>query len=155
MDRLKERGLEKGSDQHSTLQGREWSVLNKANIGTVSKATLGRLLRYGVERVWAFPSATMPSWAETETETEKVCATNHDLHQPCATHKIYILSSTQTSTASIWNWMRNKLIHTESCFLVISIRRKKNPCKSEYPLLGKFLIPMTSDLNLCKNSNLT
>ena len=30
-------------------------------IGTFSRAALGRLLRDGVERVWAFPSATMPS----------------------------------------------------------------------------------------------
>ena len=68
IDRLKERGVEKGSGGHSTLQGRERSVFNQANIGTVSRATLGRLLRDGVERVRAFPSATMPSWAETETE---------------------------------------------------------------------------------------
>ena len=69
IDRLKERGMEKGSGRHSTLQGRERSVFNQTNIGTVSRATLGRLLRDGAERVWAFPSATMPSWAETETET--------------------------------------------------------------------------------------
>ena len=60
-DRLKERGVEKGSGRHSTLQGRERSVFNQANIGTVSKATLGRLLRDGAERVLAFLSATMPS----------------------------------------------------------------------------------------------
>ena len=60
-DRLKERGAEKGSGRHFTIQGRERSVFNKANIGTVSRATLGRLLRNGAERVWAFPSATMPS----------------------------------------------------------------------------------------------
>ena len=36
-----------------------------------SRATLGRLLRGGTESAWAFPSATMPSWAETETETYK------------------------------------------------------------------------------------
>ena len=69
IDRLKERGVEKGSGRHSTLQGRERSVFNQTNIGTVSRATLGRLLRDGAERVWAFPSTTMPSWAETETET--------------------------------------------------------------------------------------
>ena len=68
-DRLKERGVEKGSGRQSTLQGRERFVFNQANIGTVSRATLGGLLRDGAERVWAFPSATMPSWAETETET--------------------------------------------------------------------------------------
>ena len=43
------------------LQGRQRSVFNQANIGTVSRATLGRLLRDGAERGWAFPSAAMPS----------------------------------------------------------------------------------------------
>ena len=61
IDRLKERGVEKGSGRHSTLKGRERSVFNQSNIGTVSRATLRRLLRDGAERVWAFPSATMPS----------------------------------------------------------------------------------------------
>ena len=60
-DRLKERRVEKGSGRHSTPQGRERSVFNQTNIDTVSRATLGRLLRDGAERVWAFPSATMPS----------------------------------------------------------------------------------------------
>ena len=61
IDRLKERGVEKGSGRHSTLKGRERSVFNQTNIGTVSRAILGRLLRDGAEHVWAFPSATMPS----------------------------------------------------------------------------------------------
>ena len=60
-DRLKERGVKKGSCRHSTLQGRQRSVFNQENIGTVSRATLERLLRDGPERVWAFPSATVPS----------------------------------------------------------------------------------------------
>ena len=60
-DRLKERGMEKESGRHSTLQGRERSVFNLTNIGIISRATLGRLLRDGLERVWAFPSDTMPS----------------------------------------------------------------------------------------------
>ena len=45
--------------------GREQSVFNQANIGTVPRATLGRLLRDRAERMWALPSTTMPSWAET------------------------------------------------------------------------------------------
>ena len=53
--------LKKGSGRHSTLQGRERSVFNHTNTGTVSRATLGRLLRDGEERIWAFPSATMQS----------------------------------------------------------------------------------------------
>ena len=47
IDRLKERGVEKGSGRHSIFQGRERSVFNQANIGTVSRATLGRLLKDG------------------------------------------------------------------------------------------------------------
>ena len=72
IDCLKERGVEKGIGRQSTLQGRERSVFKQTNIGTVWRATLGRLLRDEKEREWAFPSATMPSWAETETETVKV-----------------------------------------------------------------------------------
>ena len=41
IDRLKERGVEKGSGQHAILQGREQSVFNQPDIGTVSRATLG------------------------------------------------------------------------------------------------------------------
>ena len=57
IDRLEERGVERGSVRRSSLKGRERAIVNKTNIGTVSKATLGKLLRDGVERVWAFPSA--------------------------------------------------------------------------------------------------
>ena len=39
------------------LKGRERAIVNQTNIGTVSEATLGKLLRDGVERIWAFPSA--------------------------------------------------------------------------------------------------
>ena len=39
IDRLNERGVEKGSGRHSTLRGRERSVFNQTNIGTVSRAT--------------------------------------------------------------------------------------------------------------------
>ena len=40
IDRLNERGVEKGSGRHSPLQGRERSVFNQANIiGAVSRST--------------------------------------------------------------------------------------------------------------------
>ena len=61
INRLKERGVERGNGRHSTLQGRERSVFNLATIGAVSRATLGRLLGDGAERVWALPNPTMPS----------------------------------------------------------------------------------------------
>ena len=68
-DYLKERGMEKGSGRHSNLRGRERPVLIQANIDTVSRATLGRLLRDKAERVWVFPSTTMSSGDETKAET--------------------------------------------------------------------------------------
>ena len=83
IDRLKERGVEKGSGRHSTLRGRERSVFNQTNIVTVSRVTLGRLLRDGAERVWAFLSATMSSWAKIETDAfgdtrvRSHCSVNH------------------------------------------------------------------------------
>ena len=46
--------------------GRNPFKSNMSIFGTVSRATLGRLLRDGLEWVWSFPIAMMPSWAETE-----------------------------------------------------------------------------------------
>ena len=83
IDRLKERGVEKGSGRHSTIQGRERSVFSQTNIGIVSRATLGRLLRDGAERVWALSSATMPSSAETDTELDGDLTTLDNLHVEC------------------------------------------------------------------------
>ena len=52
-------------------------MFNQTNVGTVSRTTLGRLLRDRAKRVWAFPSTTMPSWAETETETHDSLGVGH------------------------------------------------------------------------------
>ena len=57
IDRLEERGVERGSARRCSLQGRERAIVNQTNIGTVSKATLGKLLKDWVERPWTFPSA--------------------------------------------------------------------------------------------------
>ena len=58
IDRLEERGEERGSARRPSLKGRERAIVNQTNIGTVSKATLGTLLKDGVERIlWAFLSA--------------------------------------------------------------------------------------------------
>ena len=51
IDRLEERGVERGSARRSSLKGRERAIVNQTNIGTVSKTTLGKLLRDGVERI--------------------------------------------------------------------------------------------------------
>ena len=61
IDRLEERGAERGSARQSSSKGRQRAIVNQTNIGTISKATLKKLLRGGVELIWAFPSAEMPS----------------------------------------------------------------------------------------------
>ena len=43
---------------------KERAIVNQTNIGTVSKATSGKLLRDGVERIRAFPNTQIPSWTE-------------------------------------------------------------------------------------------
>ena len=57
IDLLEERGVERGSARRCSLKGRERAIVNQTNTGTVSKATLGKRLRDGVERIWAFSSA--------------------------------------------------------------------------------------------------
>ena len=57
IDRLEERGVERGSARRSSLKGRERAIVNQTNIGTVSKAILGKHLREGMERIWAFLNA--------------------------------------------------------------------------------------------------
>ena len=58
IDRLEERGADRGiSARRPSLKGRERAVVNHTNIGNVSKATLGKQLRYRVERIWTFMSA--------------------------------------------------------------------------------------------------
>ena len=45
IDRLEETGVERGSARRSSLKGRERAIASQTNIGTVSKATLGKLPR--------------------------------------------------------------------------------------------------------------
>ena len=61
IDRLEERGVKRRSARRSSLKGRERAIVNQTNIGTVSKATLEKHLRDMVERIWASPSAEIPS----------------------------------------------------------------------------------------------
>ena len=65
-DRLEERGVDRGSARRSSLKGRERAIVNQTNIGTVSTAALGKLLRDGMGRIWAFSERidTILSWTE-------------------------------------------------------------------------------------------
>ena len=57
IDHLEERGVDRRSARWSSVKGRKGAIVNQTNIGSVSKATLGKPLRDGVERIWAFSSA--------------------------------------------------------------------------------------------------
>ena len=48
IDRLETWGVERGNARRSSFKGRERANVNQTNTGTVSKATLGKLLRDGV-----------------------------------------------------------------------------------------------------------
>ena len=56
-NRPEERGVERGSARRPSLKERERAIVNQTNIGTVSKAMLGKLLRDGLERIWVFLNA--------------------------------------------------------------------------------------------------
>ena len=52
IDRLEERGVERGSARWSSLKGREMAIVSQTNIGTGLKGTLGKLPRNGMERIY-------------------------------------------------------------------------------------------------------
>ena len=56
IDCLEERGVERGSARQSSFKERERAIVNQTNIGTVSKATLGKRPRIGLEHIRAFSS---------------------------------------------------------------------------------------------------
>ena len=51
VDRLEERGAERENARRSSLETRDRSMVSQMNIGTGSKATLGKPVRDGVERI--------------------------------------------------------------------------------------------------------
>lgn len=52
-ERLEERGVGRGSSRRSSLEKRESVIVSQTNIRTDSKATLRKLLRDRVVRMWA------------------------------------------------------------------------------------------------------
>ena len=57
IDWRRDRGVDRGSTQQSSSKRQERTIINQTNIGTVLKATLGKLPRHEVEHIWAFLSA--------------------------------------------------------------------------------------------------
>ena len=51
IDRLEEKGVERGSARRSSLKGQERPIVSQTNIGTVSKASLRKLLRDEMEHI--------------------------------------------------------------------------------------------------------
>ena len=99
---------------------RSGTICVQPNIGTVSKASLGRLLRDEAKRVWAIPGATMPSWAETETYFStrstgfKLCSSLSFSNKHCA--YFYINSFFQNQSL---DWHRAHLYIRTSIRLIV------------------------------------
>ena len=55
--RSEERGVNRSSARRSSVKRRVKAIVSKTNLRTASKAMLGKLLRDGMERLWAFPGA--------------------------------------------------------------------------------------------------
>ena len=64
-----ERGVERGSARRSSWKGREKAIVNQTNIGTVLKATLGKVLRDGIERTCAHTHTHTYTHTHTHTHT--------------------------------------------------------------------------------------
>ena len=78
IDRLEERGMERGSARRPSLKGWERAIVNQTNIGTISKATLGKLLRDRVgfseriDTIWNWHSLKLFSAAVKTRLTQKM-----------------------------------------------------------------------------------
>ena len=82
-DRAKEKKkVDTGSGQRSTFKHRERSVFSHPIFGIVSRASVKRLLRNGMESPRAFPSTTMPSWAKAKTDNAKFSTKRVTSQQP-------------------------------------------------------------------------
>ena len=60
----KPRGMERGSTRWSFLKGQVWAIIKQINIGTVSRAMFGKLLRDTVEHIRNFSECidTILNW---------------------------------------------------------------------------------------------
>ena len=77
INRLEERGVERGSARRSFLKGRGRAVVNQTNIGIVSKAVLGKLLRWGRVRMgFSEHIYTILNWTEKQQQVW-ICSLDH------------------------------------------------------------------------------
>ena len=58
-------GVERGSARRSSFKGLKRAIFSQANMETVLRTTLGKHLKDGMERIWAFPNEKMTSWNTT------------------------------------------------------------------------------------------
>ena len=75
--RLKERGVERGSTAWSSLKGWERATVNQTNSGTVSKATLGKLLRGRMDFSKCIDTILNWTHMRTHTHTQYTCTHTH------------------------------------------------------------------------------
>ena len=90
IDCLEEKGVERGSVNHT-------------NIGTVSKATLGKPMREGEEHIWPFPSAQIPPWTELNWVNEPDIPSTPRMHyRDSVLDPIYVMSPSLSLPLSLF-----------------------------------------------------
>ena len=69
IDRLEETGVGRGRARRSSLKRRERAIVNQTNVGTVSKATLGKLLKRGRAHIIGFSKLKTTTTKSTTNHT--------------------------------------------------------------------------------------
>ena len=95
-------------------------------LGTAPKATLGTLLRNGVERTWAFQSAQTPSWAELNW-TERKLVTVRTLSTFSSIYWLNNPLQTMQSPAPSKYLTQNTKINVEQDLFVVRLHRWLQP----------------------------
>ena len=118
---LEERGVERGSARWSSFKGREKAIVSKTNIGTVSHATLGKLIserRGGAHMGFSERINTTLNWTElNQTEPNSDGWMNENLYiaHKKLPHKILRVHSARCPACnwidliSLWHNIHNQL----------------------------------------------
>ena len=112
---LAARGVETGSAQQSSLKRQERAIINQANIGTVLKAMLGKLLKDG----WSFSECinTTLNWTDDNV-------VEHDVHGKKFTKIAAVLLGASHVTTKLHN-RDTTSVENQECAMCTSVLRSR------------------------------
>ena len=120
-DHQEERGIEKGSSWQSTLKGRDRAIVNQTNFGTVSKATLGKLLTDRVEctcpPLWTYFRERLRHNLELNWTTWLTSRDWRQYQQKTCLHRLHIIWAQPSFLSMGTRHMGQRLILASSALL--------------------------------------